>query len=244
MIKGVGRNQAPKQQMHPRRDMLSETRGALLGVLRRHGPLSAAGVARRLHVSREAARQQLALLEEQGLVSRAATTTTGRGRPRVAFALTDRGDGLFPKNYDTLSLALLDLVTAQFGTEGLTRLLAALADLQVQYHQPRLQGMALADRLEALKGIYFIDDPYTSVRRDRRGLALVEHNCPYLSLALQRPHLCSVTVSVLSRLLGVRVARERRFQDGDGRCVFRIMADQPVNAAEFRFAYEEVPKPD
>lgn len=236
--------QAPKQHLHPRRDTLSETRGALLGVLRRHGLSSAAGVARRLHISREAARQQLALLEEQGLVSRAAKPATGRGRPRVVFALTDRGDRLFPKNYDSLSLALIDLVTAQFGTGGLTRLLAALADRQVQYHQPRLEGLTLADRLEALKGIYFENDPYTSVRTDRGGLALVEHNCPYLSLALQRPQLCSVTVSVLSRLLGVRVVRERRFQDGDERCVFRIMTDQPVNAAEFRFAYEEAPEPD
>jgi hypothetical protein len=43
----------------------------------------------------------------------------------------------------------------------------------------------------------------------------------------------------LSRLLGHTVTREKRFQDGDGRCVFRVHLNQPVNADDFRFAYEE-----
>jgi hypothetical protein len=35
-----------------------------------------------------------------------------------------------------------------------------------------------------------------------------------------------VTVSLLSRLLGVDVYREQRFQSGDGRCTFRVLADR------------------
>lgn len=205
------------------------------------GPLSAAGIARQLHFTREAARQQLALLEQDGWVARERTVGRGRGRPAMTYTLTQVGDHLFPKNYDALSLTLVDTVAEQFGDEALTKLLTALTDQQVQYWEGKLQGKSLAERVRALKGIYFVDDPFTSVKKDRHGYMLVEHNCPYLNLAMRRPRLCSVTVSTLTRLLGVRVVREKRFQDGDGRCTFRILADQSVDASTFRFAFEAIP---
>ena len=63
---------------------------------------------------------------------------------------------------------------------------------------------------------------------DLPGYRVIERNCPYLNAAMKRPALCSVTVNSLTRLLGVRVDREERFQNGDGRCVFRVYADEPV----------------
>jgi hypothetical protein len=58
-------------------------------------------------------------------------------------------------------------------------------------------------------------------------------------VATRRPALCSVTVSTLSRLLGYQVTREKRFQACDGRCVFRVHLDQPVEPDTFRFAFED-----
>lgn len=196
-------------------------------------------MARQLHVTREAARQQLTLLEREGRVMRRSEPVRGRGRPQVKFALTPAGEELFPKNYDALSLTLVDTVAEQFGQEALTKLLTALTDQQVQLWEAKLRDKPLAARIRALKGIYFKEDPFTSMRKDGRGYVLLEHNCPYLHLALRRPRLCSVTLSTLSRLLGVRVVRERRFQDGDGHCAFRILVNEPIDTA-FRFAYENM----
>ena len=66
------------------------------------------------------------------------------------------------------------------------------------------------------------------VEEDADGLRLIEHNCPFLNVAQHHPALCSVTINTLSRLLGVRVVREERFQTGNGLCAFRILADQPL----------------
>jgi len=44
-----------------------------------------------------------------------------------------------------------------------------------------------------------------------------------------RPRMSSVTVSTITRLLDVHVASEKRSQDGDGRCNFRVLADQNVH---------------
>lgn len=43
----------------------------------------------------------------------------------------------------------------------------------------------------------------------------------------------------MSRLLGYKVTREKRFQAGEGRCVFRVQLDQPLRSVAFRFAFED-----
>lgn len=220
---------------------LSESRGDILRLMKQHGPLAAGELAKHLHITREAARQQLKLLEQEGWITRIVEKPVKRtGRPSVHFTLTLAGDHLFPKRYDALSMTLVDAVAEQLGPEALTKLLTALTDQQVQQWESKLAGKSLAEKIRALKGIYVEGDPYISVEKDQRGYLLVEHNCPYLTLALHRPRLCSVTVSTLTRLLGVRVVREKRFQDGDQRCLFRVLADQPVDTRHFRFAFEAV----
>jgi predicted ArsR family transcriptional regulator len=83
------------------------------------------------------------------------------------------------------------------------------------------------------------DDPHTSMRKDQKGYVLVERNCPFLNVAMRRPQLCAITVNTLTRLLGVRVIREERFQDGHRRCVFRVLEDQPVDTVNYRFEMEQ-----
>lgn len=228
----------PKLDASPAR-ALPESRSDILRLIKRHGALTAGALATHLGTTREAARQQLKLLEQEGWVVRSTEKSATRsGRPAVRFVLTPAGDHLFPKRYDDLSMTLVDTVAEQLGPEALTRLLTALTDQQVQQWETKLAGKSLPEKIRALKGIYFQGDPYISVEQDRHGYLLVEHNCPYLNLAMQRPRLCSVTLSTLTRLLGVRVVREKRFQDGDQRCAFRVLADQPVDLRDFRFAYE------
>jgi len=64
----------------------------------------------------------------------------------------------------------------------------------------------------------------------------------FLKVALQQPALCSVTVSILTQLLGVKVVRVERFQSGHGRCVFHIYKKQPVSAKNLKFQFEPKPK--
>lgn len=218
---------------------LPDSRRAVLQYLKRRGAATAGELAERLGMTREGARLWLQILENEGAIARSAPQETGgAGRPALSYALTPVGEHLFAKNYDRLAVSLLDAVADQLGQEALIELLAAVTEQQVKEWEPRLAGKTLPERIKALKGIYFEADPHTSVRKDARGYVLVERNCPYLNVALRRPHLCSVTVSTLTRLLGVRVVREARFQDGDRRCVFRVLEDQPVDVSRYSFALE------
>jgi predicted ArsR family transcriptional regulator len=222
---------------------ISAVQHDILACIKQQGEATNADIAGRLGVSYEAVRQQLRQLEAAQLVvsCRQRDEEQRAGRPTQVYALSPAGDHLFPKAYDDLAMALIDTLTSSLGPEALRQVLASFADENVRRWAPQLQDQSLPERLETLKGIYLEDDAYMEVDQDESGgeLRLVERNCPYLNVASRRPALCSVTVSTLSRLLGHTVTREKRFQDGDGRCVFRVHLDRPVDTGQFRFAFEE-----
>ena len=218
---------------------VADVQQKIMALLKQHGELTMAEIADYLNVSYEAVRQQVNTLVASKLVERSERPNpSGTGRPLRYYSLTPGGDHLFPKNYDELAVELIDAIGGTLGTDGLRRVLGALTDEQVARWEPRLAGKDLAERLHALRDIYIEHDPFTGVSQENGDLALIERNCPFLNVASKRPALCSVTVRVLSRLLGYQVTRTERFQNGDGRCVFHVHMDRPLQSDEFRFESE------
>lgn len=216
-------------------EALSEPRREILTEIKRRGARSIAELASHVGVSYEAVRQHLSQLAADGWVtSQVERAANGPGRPMSLYRLTTAGDHLFPKEYDDLAVALIDAAGERLGAEAVRTLLAEVAERKVERWLPQLADLSFDERLEALRDVYLEGDPYCRVEHGDGGEAkLVEMNCPYLEVARRRPALCSVTVSVLRRLLGRRVVRSERFQDGDGRCVFRVLdetvaADRPL----------------
>lgn len=226
---------------------LSETRRTILAVVKREGSASIAEIAQELRVSYETVRQQVGQMKAEGWLepqverrSGGSDSSPSAGRPVSRYYLTSAGEHLFPKHYDALSVALIDAVIDRLGTEGLAQILQDLTDIRVRQWEPLLEDLPLEKKIEALKGIYLDEDPFMSVDKSDDGvLRLVERNCPFLNVARERPALCSLTVSTLTRLLGFQVVREKRFQSGDGRCVFRVQTDRPVGSGPIPFAFEE-----
>ncbi len=227
-------------------DELSDIRRAILLLVKRDRQATTAGLAEQLGITYEAVRQQIVYLQNEGWITTAPYDGEGRvGRPTRVYVLTAAGEHLFPKEYDRLTLELIDAIGEEMGPAALRAILASLTERRVRAWLPRLQGLSLAERVEALRGIYIENDPFTEVAESGGDLLLIERNCPFLSVALERPALCSVTVSSLERLLGVRVRREERFQAGHGRCVFRALHDQPLPAEDEGFRFEEpLARPD
>jgi predicted ArsR family transcriptional regulator len=183
-------------------------------------------------------------LQREGWIEPKVSRSTERGRtgrPATAYVLTTAGDHLFPKQYDALNVAMIDAVAEEFGEEAAKRVLKNVTNAKVAATEPVLRGLELPDRLAKLKDWYLAGDPYMDVQEVPDGYRLIERNCPYINTAMRRPSLCSISVSALTRLLGVRVAREERFQEGHGRCVFHIYRDEPVEAVEFELEPEAKP---
>lgn len=228
--------------MHAAIEALSDTRREILLRIKRDGGSTISEIAKHLSISDEGARQHLILLERQGWVSRRPQHSgDGKsGRPASVYEISPRGEEFFPKRYDELAIALLDVVRELHGAEAVQAALGRVADAWVQAWEPKLRGKTLDERLELLKNYYLQDDPFISVERNGH-VALVERNCPFTNVANERPHLCSITVNTLTRLLGLRVSRERTFQNGDGCCEFRVQRDKPVDATNLGFTLENAP---
>lgn len=186
-------------------------------------------------------RQQLLQLQREGWVESriARSEERGRtGRPATRYSLTEAGDHLFPKNYDLLNIAFIDAVSDELGPDAAKRMLKRVSDDRAATVGASLRGKSLEERVEALKNFYLEGDPHMQVEKSDGNYRLVERNCPYINTAMQRPALCSVSVNALSRILGHRVEREKKFQNGDGRCVFLVHADEPIDADTWEFKLE------
>lgn len=225
--------------MHAAIEALSSTRREILLRIKRDGGSTISEVARHLAISDEGARQHLILLERQGWVSRRAQHSgDGKsGRPASIYEISAEGEEFFPKRYDELAIALIDIVSELHGTDAVKAALARVSDEWFRAWEPKLRNKSLDERLTLLQDYYLKDDPFISIERNGH-VALVERNCPFTNVAMERPHLCSITVNALTRLLGLRVSRERKFQNGDGCCEFRVQTDKPVDPSNVPFTFE------
>lgn len=214
-----------------RLEALPSTRREIVVALKRRGPSTSADLAATLGVTNEAVRLHLKRLEADGAIVRCERDPAGEspGRPAHRYRLTTVGEHLFPKRYEDLTVALLDTVGARLGPEAVRDVLAGVVDAKVAAWRPRLEGLALPEKLEELRALYADDDPWVEIVEEPDGWTLIERNCPYLRVAQERPALCSVTVQALTRLLGRRVTRVQSFQAGDGLCAFRV-GPEPATA--------------
>jgi predicted ArsR family transcriptional regulator len=214
-----------------------------LETLKRKGPATIRELSQRLRVTYEAARQQVNALLEGGWVTAAppAAMEAGPGRRPQRYVLSEAGEHAFPKHYDALTSELVATLAESCGSKTLLTVLERMTQARVERWRPVLSRLPLKARLQALRGLYEEADAYMEVKWRGKTPLLIERNCPFLRVARAHPALCSVSVCTLSRLLGVRVVRERRFQDGDGCCVFRVCVDEPL-ATEMPLGVEE-PRP-
>lgn len=215
---------------------LPDSRQAIVTALKERGSETIARLAQHLGLTSEAVRQQLLQLRQEGWVEAAVDREAARGRtgrPSSLYRLTAAGEHLFPKLYDTLAVAIIDAVGEELGSDSAVRVLERVSNDRVAALAPSVEGRPLEEKLGALKGWYFEDDPYMEFERDGDDYVLIERNCPYYNTAMHRPALCSVSVNALTCLLGVRVARQEKFQNGDGRCVFHVFVNEPVTNARF-----------
>ena len=100
--------------------------------LRRRGTASAADLAREFGLSPNAVRQQLVVLERDGLVAEQ-PVRRGPTKPTLEFSLTSEADKLFPQAHDKMLTAVLREVREQFGSPAVDRIFDGLSKRAVDH---------------------------------------------------------------------------------------------------------------
>ncbi|MFY9631865.1 MAG: winged helix-turn-helix transcriptional regulator [Candidatus Cybelea sp.] len=197
------------------------TRGKIVSELRRRGSASAADLAHVFGLSPNAVRQQLMVLERDGLV---AETSVRRGptKPTYEFSLTPDADRLFPQAYDKMLSAVLREVRDQFGApaikqifDGLSERAVARARLTVTSDEPQERVAQLTEMLRkngVVAEYSLLDD----------GFVLHEHSCPYSNAAKEHPEVCQVIHHVIDETIGGRHEQTESLAHGGKECRFEM----------------------
>ena len=206
------------------------TRGKIVSELRRRGSASAADLASQFGLSPNAVRQQLTILERDGLV---AETSVRRGptKPTYEFSLTSEADRLFPQAYDKMLSAVLREVRDQFGPPGVAKIFDGLskraidrARLEITAAGPEEKVAQLTEMLQK-NGVVA---EYSLI--DGGGYVLHERSCPYFDAAKEHPEVCQVIHHVIDETIGGNHAQTESLASGGKECRFELYPKEIVGS--------------
>ncbi|WP_110932216.1 helix-turn-helix transcriptional regulator [Paenibacillus bouchesdurhonensis] len=198
------------------------TRERILHMLKISGPLSAKEITSELQITEMAVRRHLGTMERDGLIESKMIRQT-LGRPTSVFGLTELAEGLFPKNYHSLTLDLLGELENEGGEETIKLLFEKRRDkLKLQY-ESSMEGIPFAEKVKMLAQIQNENGYMTECEQNEDGdYVLKEHNCPISQIANRYNHACECELSLFKSLLDTEVKRtECLAQDGE-RCIYII----------------------
>jgi len=196
------------------------TRGKIVAELRERGT-ACAELAALFGLSPNAVRQQLVVLERDGLVEERAVRR-GPTKPTLEFSLTPKADTLFPQQYDKMLAAVLREVKEQFGSPAVGQIFDRIARHSVERTKPKITATDPEGKVAQL----------TQVLRDRGvvaeyslvdgGFLLQEHTCPYSGVVKDHPEVCSVIHHVIDETLGGEHEQIESLASGGKACTFQL----------------------
>jgi DeoR family suf operon transcriptional repressor len=202
----------------------SGVRGAILVELKKAESLTTRELAARLGTSLNAIRHHLKELERLELVAYE-RQHRGVGAPSYAYRITNAGEGLFPRRYESTLSSLLDDLVQSRGRAETVALLEARYDRLAQQLQADLSGATAAERLQAMSRLLTADGFMAEVGSDGSASTLTEHNCAIQAVAQRFPEICAAEAKFLSTVMGAEVRRERHILNGCSACEYHVRFD-------------------
>jgi predicted ArsR family transcriptional regulator len=166
-------------------------------------------------------RQHLNAMQRDGLVQ--SYVQRGQvGRPALVYTLTERGEGLYPKNYDALTVLLLEEVRATAGSDALQRAMQRIAARMADQRMDRVAGRPLAERVAETTTI--LREIGSVAEWEQRGdeFFIFQCTCPYPNVARRNSAVCVLEVDFVRRLTGADARLTTSLLRGDRACTYRI----------------------
>lgn len=199
------------------------TRGRIVEELRRRKSASALDLAGYFDLSPNAIRQQLVVLERDGLVIEK-SVRRGPTKPTYEFSLTQEAEKLFPQQYDKMLGAVLREVKEQFGDDGVAKVFEGIAKRTVAKTKARVTAKDTPGKMAQLAEVLREGGVVAEYSLIEGGYALHEHNCPYSEVAKDHPEVCSVIHHVLDETVGGEHVQTESLATGGTECRFEVKA--------------------
>ncbi len=199
------------------------TRGRIVEELRQRKSASAVDLAHVFGLSPNAIRQQLVVLERDGLVVEK-SVRRGRTKPTYEFSLTTEAEKLFPQHYDKMLSAVLREIKQQFGQEGVTKVFDGITKRTVAKVKERVTAAEPEEKFKQLTQVLRDGGVVAEYSLIDGGFELREHNCPYSEVVKEHPEVCSVIHHVLDETIGGKHVQTESIATGGSECRFEVKA--------------------
>jgi predicted ArsR family transcriptional regulator len=196
----------------------------LLFLLKMRGPQTASELGSRLRITSEAARQQLARLESERLVS-SKTEIRGVGRPVQVYRLAPAAQKRFPDTHAELTAQLIGGIREVLGEESLEKLIKAREiDTRKRYAALLGSERTLGKKVAQLAEIRNREGYMATWSQEGDSFLLVENHCPICAAATACLGFCRSEQSIFQYVLGrnVQIERIEHLLAGATRCAYRI----------------------
>ena len=191
--------------------------GQIMGLLRR-GPMTVEELAQELGLSGNAVRQQLAILERDGMVGQG-ESRRGVSKPARTYGLTADAELLFSRAYAPVLTQLLHVLDERLDPTEFDKLMRDVGR-RLMADRPRPTG-DLRQRAEAASALLNELGGQARVEAHNGGFVIRGYGCP-LSAATQRhPEACNAVESLLTEFAGIPVAKCCDVEDRL-RCCFEV----------------------
>ncbi len=197
----------------------------ILYQLKRLGPQTAKTIGQALGMTTMGARQHLAQLDDEGLVSTLPEESQGRGRPVKRWKLTEQGHGRFPDAHAQVTSDMLIAVTEVLGDDALDKLIQQRTDKTLKHYQETLAPLkTLEAKLKGLAQLRTDEGYMAEMTTTKDGLRLIEHHCPICIAATTCQGFCRSELEVFQSLFRglATVARDEHLIQGARRCSYSI----------------------
>ena len=209
--------------MHDR--FFDTTRGKIVGALRERHAASAFDLATSFGLSPNAIRQQLVILERDGLVS-GRSVRRGRTKPTVEYSLTVDADRYFPQRYDKMLNAVLREIRAAGGTEAVKAVFDRIGERSADRLLPTIDGLGAEARVAVVVSVLKASGVTADLETTTSGtLVLHEHSCPYASVVAENPECCSAIHTILERVVPGEAEQVESLATGGSQCRFEISTE-------------------
>lgn len=202
----------------------ASVRPAVLELLKREGKLTVAQLAERLGVTESAVRQQIALLETEGLLE-FEDQKGRRGRPQRQYRLSAVGDERFTRTYASLAESLLESVRDRLGPQAVETAFEGRREQMEAELRPLIRAVELKERVGQFADAMASRGYMPTLSEDEQGLTFTWHNCPVARIARQFTQPCAQEIRLIESLLGEKVVRETCIARGDTACCYRVVTD-------------------
>jgi predicted ArsR family transcriptional regulator len=146
------------------------------------------------------------------------------------YTLTDKAEGLFPKNINTLTQHMLDELKASLGSEQINVIFDGVAARMASELEPGAPGESFEERLDRVVEHLSEHGYEAHWERHPDGYVLHTTNCPYSGVAEAHDDVCVLDAKYISRLLGTVPRRIGHLKDGETSCAYLIKHSQAVSA--------------